>query len=420
MRDRQIFAEHKLTNGITVYHYPEPEAPFTLARIQLPVGSSNSTAPITPGSVHFLEHAMTDRSQKYPKRNEFNRLVGLKAGSFGSETGPFDTTYFLAIPSRHNEMGLEGLFSHVFEPKIEEEDVALNRGIISNERRRKERWFPGSSELGQYMMLSWQHDQLLTLRQRLGYDEDLAQITPESLLAVQKSYFDPRIRVIIGGSGDPTSLIKKLETLRVTQHELPQQYELIHWVNKEYHEHAFRDVARYELRYGAFYHPRPDVQDVVAIGFLLSYLTNHIHGPLYQWLREDKGWVYDLDYGYSVNNLGCDWTLCLPMSQPDHVDEVRQQLWARVEKALEDSDGLNSEVERKIDARVAFGFQRLGDVINTAQDSLEIYDRIISEAEWRQLIEFCRSSENMKKIYAQYFSPDQIGSFLAKPLQESA
>lgn len=416
MRDRQVFDEHTLKNGIQAFTYKE-DVPFTIIHLRIPVGSSHSTGDIIPGSFHFLEHLLMDRSEGYPGFNEFSRLVGLKGGHVSAATGPFETKFTLSIPTKHFPTLSHGLLNQVFKPLFQDDDIALERGIIRNERTMKERWFPGSSEKGQYIATQWLSDCPLSLRQRLGNDEDLNQITAASLRTAHSYYFDPRIKVIIGGSGYLDPFFDELAAIPTRQHTLTEHYKPISWANREYHEKAFRDVSRYELYYGGISTPKPDINALGVVPFILNYLTNTIHGPLYRWLREEKGWVYNLGSSFYSDRYSADWTLTFPLGNHEQVATVREELWDRIAKALDDQDAINADIDRQIDYAKAYSFQRVSDILGFALNSLTIHERIISEKEMFAFAEKLRDRQFLLNIFQEHFAPERVGSFCAMPLE---
>lgn len=417
MRDRQLFDEKTLKNGIRTFQYLD-DTPYTQVILQVPVGSSNSTGSVTPGTFHFLEHILMLRSKRHPQAKEFNRLVGLKGGRFGASTSCFNTSYRLKIPSKNLRTVLPGFYSHIFEPVFNEQDIERERGVIANERRKKERWFPTDTEIGQYLRTQWQWDCPLSLRQRLGCDEDLARMTPQSLLEAHRSYFDPRVRVMVGGSGDVSALFDSLSTLAVSAQQPPQCFEPIHWVNQEYHERAFRDIRRFELHYAGIVVPRPEPLVVQALRFILIYLTNSIHGPLHEWLREEKGWVYEVGHSHDFDNKSLDWTLYFPLGNREQVNVVRAELEGRISAALDDEEKVDREVDRLGDHFDTFIYLRLEDILEDAQHCLESFGYIIPEVQLRKYLEKMRDVHFLQQVWREAFTPEQTGCFCAVPLED--
>ncbi len=417
MRDKQVFDEHMLSNGIKVFEYKE-DTPFTRIVVQIPVGTVHNTELILPGTFHFLEHMITLRSLRHPVYNQFCHLVGLKGGTFEATTKSFWTTYALDIPSKHLKEVLPGFFSQLFEPVFQEEDIALQRGIISNERKGRERWYPGSSEEEHYLRTQWQSDYAFSLCQMMGNDAGVACITPDYLYQVHQNYHNSGIQVIIGGSGDVSSLLCVLSEMKVEKRTLPTSFRVIHWINQEYHEKSFRDQSRFSLQYGGILSPRPEEVFNFVLSFILRYFTNTVHGPLYEWLREEKGWVYDIGCSVSTfRDQSFDWTLKFPLNNLEQVYVVRNELQGRINKALANSDTVSQEVDRAGDTIEAYGYQTLEQIMNSAESDLERYGFIRSESHIRSNLELCRNTQFLQKVWTEAFAPEKIGCFCALPLK---
>ncbi len=412
MRDRQVFDTHILPNGIRFFHYPA-DYPFAIMHIILPFGHAHNTGTILPGSAHFLEHMGASHSALYPQRHRFAEWLGLQGGYSNAQTGSFETTYLAEAPLAAAENTWEGLCAQVFNPLFKEEDIAMQRTIIAAERKRKERWFPGSSELGHYLKTDWQQDIVTDLRQIFGLNEDLSAINADNLRRFHSYYYDPRIIVLTGGPLDIQKLSERLLAVELSPQDAPLSYETPHWIQKDYHERAFNDVSQPTLYIGALFAELPDYATKVAIEFIGEFLTNSDHGPLYHWLRTDKGWVYSMSF-HVVFEKYARWTMSFPLHELEQVKIVREELWHRIEKALSDEHLANLEVDRKLGMQT-FHFQTLDSVIAGAEYDLELYGEIKSEAEYRIYLEKCRDTQYLKRIADQYFAPDLWGEFCALP-----
>ncbi|MCC2630852.1 MAG: nardilysin, partial [Candidatus Paceibacter sp.] len=257
MRDRQVFETFKLSNGMMVYYYPE-EIGFATVRISLPVGHVNTgTDSIHNGAAHFLEHRITCRSKLFPVNHEFWDSVKTSGADLKAVTDLANTSiYFTASTPKTMDI-FRGIMSHVFEPIIEDADLPQERLVLSNERKRL-RWYPGTSELSHYMNTEWYDGQSLSLQQLFGSDEDLEAIDEAHLKKLHQHYFSKKAYVIAGGTIDIDQLMREIENIPTSDAELPENYNYRKWVRKEFHEKAFRDVARYQYRLYAFFQGLPE------------------------------------------------------------------------------------------------------------------------------------------------------------------
>lgn len=414
MRDRQVFETYILPNGLKFFHYPA-DFPFAIMHIILPFGHAHNTGDILPGTAHFIEHMAASHSKLYPRRHEFTEWVGLQGGYSNAQTGNFDTIYLAEVPLAAAEKTWEGLCDQVFRPLFREEDVALQCPIIAAERKRKERWFPGTNELTHYLKTEWEYDIVTDLRQIFGADEDLQKMSPEMLARFHEYYFDPRLTVLTGGNLDIQKLSRELMAIDTRAQEAPAYAETPHWIKKEYHELAFNDVSQPILYIGAVFPELPDYPTKVAIEFIGDFLTNSDHGPLYHWLRTEKGWIYGLSFRAYFEKYA-RWNITVPLHETEQVGVVRREFWERMQKALSDKELVGREVGRKLGAQT-FHFQTLESIVSGAEYDLELYGEIKSEAEYRSYLEQCRDTDYLLKICERYFSPALWGEFCALPKQ---
>ncbi len=412
MRDRQVFETYILPNGIKFLHYPA-DFPFAIMHIILPFGHAQNTGDVLPGTAHFLEHMGASHSALYPRTHEFTEWLGVQGGYMNAQTGSFTTIYLAETPADAIEKTWDGLCAQVFEPLFQGEDIARQRTIIAAERKRKERWFPGSSELGHYLKTQWQSDLVTDLRQIFGWNEDLAAMDAAMLSKFHSYYSDPRTVILTAGPLDIQKMSGRLMELETRPHEAPAHYETPFWVHKDYHEKAFNDVSQPILYVGALFPALPDYGTKVAIEFIGDFLTNSDHGPLYHWLRTEKGWVYGMSFK-TVFERYSSWTMSFPLHELDQVQSVRQELWERMEQALSSEALVGREVGRKLGAQT-FYFQTLESIIDGAEYDLELYGEIRSEAEYRTHLERCRDTSYLRDVAERFFAPDLWGEFCALP-----
>jgi predicted Zn-dependent peptidase len=413
MRDRQVFDQIKLKNGITVYSYPMEEVDFFSAHLVVPIGHGNNTDGIIPGSAHMLEHMLMNRSKLHPKLNEYKELLGLKGGYSNAGTSIDDTSYDIDCPSTEFESMWPGFLARPLQPLLSEEDLQNERGVVANERNRR-RWFPGNTELGHYLLTEWKSYNVSTLEQRLGSNEDLGSMTVESLSNLQKNYYDPRMYLVIGGKFDMGIIRSSIESIETKKRMLPQKIGLTEWKHKDYHEKKFKDVNNMMYMTNAIFHERADFQTMRGMTFIFNLLTNNVHNNLHHWLREEKGWTYGLSYHISNNIREWSWSLDIPLDEAKHVQAVREELHERIITIISNQDMVSSEVDRIIKSEV-FSYQTLDDILDSAMDDLGDYGQIYSEKEFIEAKERCRDVVYLRQLYDSYIAPPNAGEFCALP-----
>jgi predicted Zn-dependent peptidase len=416
MRDRQKFDTVKLSNGIEVLMYPE-DVGFADLRIVLPVGHVHNCGNILPGTAHFLEHIVCERSNKNPIRNQFIKNLMLKGGDFDACTSRTITTYeIVAIESDMHDIS-HGLFDLVFDPLFNPDDIASHRGIISSERSRR-RWYPGVSEGSQYVNTEWFYNVQTTLRQNLGDDEDLAQMNSQNLrLFHGQGYFDPRIKVFVAGSFDADDICKLFSQLKTKPHSFGMLINPVYWKKREFHTRGFQDANRFLYLVAGFCNQNMSIADRYGLHFLLTYLCNITHGPLFEWLRQEKGWVYEIKRYFDESVFNGVWKLELPMQSMDQVEVVRKELHEKITVALNDIDRIVLETQRRINLQ-QLSFKTIHSVLNSAIEEFEVAGVQTTQEEARNYHVRCREKGYLLDIYERYFASRHLGEFCGTPLEK--
>jgi predicted Zn-dependent peptidase len=414
IKDRLVFKENRLDNGITVYSYPM-NVPFASITLCVPFGDTNNTAKILSGSAHFLEHMILSRSELYPDSKSFIKTVKHKSGNIMAMTGNFNTIFDLEVRADLFCELLKGLVSHVFHPIFRQDDLELERGIVCNERKMVERWFPGSDELENYLSTDWKYNVPCNLKQKLGCDSDIADITLDYLDSLHKRYSELNSFVFIGGNFDLDSVCEIITDGNVEAkcEKLEEKYDKARWVNKEYHEKSFDDISRFNLFLGGFRHS-VDLRTSFCVNFIGKLLADPVTGILYEWLREEKGWVYNIGFYFNTNKMESVWELDIPLNNLKQVEFVRKEIDNKIIGVIQDKKKVSEGIERYKSASV-FNYQTLDSIIREAAGSLFIHGRIVSETESLELLDSCKDPQFLLYVYENYFSPHVRGEFLAKP-----
>lgn len=413
MKDRLIFEKRILDNGITVYAYPM-DVPFTSVHLIIPLGHIHNTGNIIPGSFHFLEHMTMSRSKRYPEKNSFAQFVSLRGGACNATTAVFHTEFELHVPQEIHRESFEGFLSQIFEPIITEEDIGLERGIIANERRREGPFFPGTNSLSQHMMTEWKRSAPVTLRQMFGEDVDHSLITEATLKNVHNGYLNSDINIFVGGNFDFKYIQELLSKVSVRKHVFPREYHRLNWHSREFHAYPCEDISRHLYYVGGIFPAAPDARANIAVDFIGEFLTNNVHGALFRWLREEKGWSYEVAFGYNSNKIGTNWEMQIPLNSLKEVNIVRKEIHKRMVSALKNNVDVSNEVER-MKLQSVFYYQSFGDILESAKENLLLHGEIFSEEQVLGFFDECRDTKYLMSVYEKYFSPQVTGEFVAVP-----
>ncbi len=409
MKDRLALKKYELKNGLTLYHFPS-DAPYVTARYVIPFGSGHNTNDIIPGTFHFLEHIILKRSKLYPDYREWSKKVGLVGGYSNASTSRNMTQFIVSVPNEHTEL-IDGLLSHVLEPLFETEDTEKEKSIIQNERKGKERWFPGADEISHYLWTEWLDEAKDYLYQRLGSDENLASIDAAYLETIHKKYyFNKNSFLIVGGDLDVNPLIEKLESITPTVEAPEFQKRTIAWKDKSYREVSFTDANRYTYRIGGII--EKDFKKNLIARFGMVLLINNVHGYLYNWLRHEKNWVYGVNFETDTNYENAVWQISVPLSHPEHVEEVRQSIKSKIKEAFSDENLIASE-KRRFLGQQKFQFETTNEVIDFILGWYGNYGVIITEHMLGEIINGITSEDLLALL------DNEIGEILTIPKGET-
>lgn len=416
--DRKLFSTHRLSNGVTVYSHAM-DVPYFSIHVIAPVGSAHSHGGNPGGRMgmaHFMEHTIFHRSKMHTEKGSFEKLIALKGGYWNAATGPRATDIHLTVALDAQQEAIDGLLSHLLHPIITEDDLATERGIVRNERDQR-RYYPSDSEEGRYLDLEWMHTQWYSREQLFGSDEDLEAMTPDSVHAFLRHYASNNLRVVIGGGHRLAPVLEAFAAIPTEALTLSEQVEPVRWVNRAYHEKAFRDVGTPTYHLGSLT-PSCDFQEAYALRFMLGFLANYVHGPLYEWLRKENGWTYGIEYGTSAAQDRTEGILRIPLNTAEAIPIIREEIHGRIRAALADTTLVASEVARRNHERL-FHYQTLDERLFEAVSELENHERIVTEAEYRRMNEQFTDTTLLTKAYETYLAPDVAGEVVLLPLADA-
>jgi len=410
MRDRQLFEEYLLSNGMRLYHYGG-DFPISSFRFQFPVGSAYATSDngFIPGEPHFLEHMLMNRSEKWPGAKELTRLLGMKAGDDNAATYPHHTIYMLDIPAQYAELAIDSLIDRTFHPVFAEEDVIRERGVIRNERSKMDKFFPGISHSSKYYNTEVIHDTLMRPEQRLGADADIEQITVETLWKAWDASIVTEGAVVISvGPHDVEMVKQKIETLpRKAGRQFKSHIEQAYWVRPEFHTAEFENVSEPSLEV-LWLRERPSLEEWVGVSFVMRLMVNSVQGVLYEELRRQKGWAYHMDWNTSLYIDQCRYGFYFPLNNLEEIEYTRGVLLERIQEGLASQILIKREIERRIAAR-AHTYQTATAIMGGASEDLRTYGRIYTEKEIEGAIQKMASPEWRHHIQKTFFTRESFG-----------
>jgi predicted Zn-dependent peptidase len=407
MRDRQEFEKTVLDNGITVYTY-QLDSPIASLEIQLPVGAAHSYGGngFLNGSVHFLEHLQLIRSRNFPKPHQLNREIGLLGGHFKGNIFRSKTTYAIDLPTSELDFASKALVERVYHPLFNQEDIERERSVIANERD-KERFYPGRSRASQYYDTEFIFDMPYKQDQLYGSNDDLNAMSAERFTDMHSVISKDQETVAIAVGNNDFSLLKEeLSKIQTAPTQLTRKLNDARWADPKFRYVSFDTVSRPTLEV-AWIYPRVNQRERVSISFILSLLTNHVHGSLYQELRQQKGWVYSIDH-FMTSHRQTLFGMSFPLNTIKQVEYVRGILHDRIMDAINNQEMVEQEIRRRLNNQV-YNYQTASSIMNQASTYLIGNKKILTEKEWKEAIEAMANPAWRLEIVNRFFKPEEMG-----------
>ncbi|MEZ0287279.1 MAG: M16 family metallopeptidase [Candidatus Paceibacterota bacterium] len=413
--DPQHFVHEQLPNGIDFYTHTHASS-VCFMDIFIPVGSAHATAhgPVPPGSPHFLEHALFLQSKNHAEAHSFDLDLALRGCERTGTTYAFMTRYGMACPLSELTFASNALFETVYEPLFSEECLAPERGVVQNERDREKKYFPGRNRIHQYVNTEFRHSSWVTLQQIFGTNADLKQYTPEKLAELHQLFnFHSGTKVVAVGKSDFSELKKLIGSIRTHRTNFPQHFTPSHWVDP-----AFRYVelegVKHPTYISSWMRPALPNDEFVALMFLLKYLVNHVHGPLYDEFRKRKGWTYGISHFCDASDVETIYGFDLMLQDKEQIEEVRKTLIPLARKSMEDQERVERELRRRL-AFEAFSYQTSDDIISGARSDVLSGDPIRTYASWKKSLARLKDPEWRISQFETLFSEDSFGDLALMP-----
>lgn len=415
-QDKLHFEKFDLNNG-HVLHVQQSNLPVTFVRILIPVGNAHSHTDnlgCDEGYFHFIEHMCFERSVTYPDKKAYQEILSVTGSSFNAWTGPLITDYNFEAPAETFATTFPAFLNHIVSPVFNTDDIALQQGIIKNERLQR-KYFPGEDELSHYAYTKWMNKQYYSREQLFGSDESLAAITQKKLQIVHKYYFNQPIKILVAGTFNLDTLITQLAALPTTNTEQVLQPKLHtpDWENQSFHEFTTSEIDTSIYHIGGI-STHFSIERMWAVDFILHLLAHEEFGTLTNWIRHENGWSYGLEYEMDFDSNRLIWTIKIPLSTSEIASTIRKELSARIANTITNKE-LIAATQNRLLLQTNFDLETLSSRLDAAVMSLSFTEQVATEADYKNWLKNIVSSSYINDVYQELFSPEVIGEFLALP-----
>ncbi len=315
-----------LASGLrVVYQY----VPATVVAIHVWVRAGAAVEPAAyNGLAHALEHMVFRGSQRFPA-GAFDRLIENHGGMTNAATSQDDAHYYVLTALEHWREALAALADILLRPELAAAAWQQEQAVIAEELCQAQ---DHPDWVGQQVLWQYCYGDHPYGRPILGTIASLARITPEVLQRFHQQYYHPgNMTVVVVGAVPWERLEAVLEQVWVGgQGPVPPAVTPLPVV----------PPTRFHLRcpqaeQGRLWWvwPLPEAREVTtAWGFdlLAALLTGGRLARLTRRLREELGWVQDIDCHYHQQVAGGVWQITAWLSDLQRVEQVEDILAAEL------------------------------------------------------------------------------------------
>ncbi len=335
------FAQHTLTNGLTILAETDPHAHTAAVGFFVRTGARDEDAALM-GVSHFLEHMMfkgTARRSADDVNREFDEL----GADYNAFTSHEMTVYYAHVLPEFLPRSVD-LLADMLRPSLRPDDFAMEKKVILEEIGMyddRPEW-----RLQDRLLEEHFHGQPLGFRV-LGTTDTVAALTPEQMRSYFQARYSPdNLVVAAAGRLDFDALCQDLEAR--CGHWQPTGAQRDADATQPDGRRLVVEDARISRAYLAFLTPGPSAQGPHRYAAkVLADVLGDADGSRLYWALIDPGLVDEADFSFMPQD-GCGAFLGYATCDPARADEVEATLLATIDAAVRDQPITADEVERAV------------------------------------------------------------------------
>ncbi len=301
------YTTFKLKNGLKVLIYPVNHVNSVSIAATVRAGhfceEKNQS-----GIAHLLEHMLFDGTEKFPTFKRLNAFFDQIAGEYGGTTSHDTITIAGTFVDEELENALIPLRQILFHPLLLNEFLEKEKGIVLDEIATYEE-SPSYQNYLKALQIRFKGETILS--DPLGGKlETVRALTQSQVKSYHSKFFQPsNMQIIIAGKCSPNKtkkllrkyfdLVKNKEEIKhkkFSQKQFSKQNILVT------NNHSQKTYVR--INFPSFSWEDKPIERI-TLSYLSSLLTNRRDSILYSKLREENGWIYDIDSNfYTGFNIG--------------------------------------------------------------------------------------------------------------------
>jgi zinc protease len=302
-KERVLFTETTLKNGLRVQLAPDITAPVVALSVVYDVGSKDERKGLT-GFAHLFEHMMFKGSENVGDGEHFYQIFTI-GGVLNGTTYPDLTMYYETLPANQLEMALFLEADRMRSLEITQENLDNQRLAVQEERRLRLDNQPYGRSYERLNALLY--DNFAYKHSTIGSMEDLNAASIKDIAQFFKTYYAPNNAVLsLAGDFKPK---QALELIRKYFEKIPRQPEPPRMdlsepaQNAERRETITDPLARMPHMFLAFKTLPGNEPDQYALEVLSSILQGGDSSRLYQKLSKERELVAGIG-GFSDERIG--------------------------------------------------------------------------------------------------------------------
>ena len=278
---------------------------ITFILLMIPTGAYCDHSHIK-GVSHFVEH-MCFKGTSNRTCEQINGEIERYGGNINAFTDWDVTCYYAEIINKHANKAKEILVDMVTNPTFPRKELEKERDVIIQEINMYEGDLDSQVEdLGAKQLYKKTCGKYLGIA---GTRNTVKNIQRKDLINHYNKYHKNPLLIIIGDVENKIDCDTNLYTSVMNDFDIkktPEEY---------YEENAEISQARLDMR-GVFYNKSLSITENVVYLDLLSCLYNDMSGRLFAKIREEKGYVYRVNFGAEIHGNGAiDWRVSLGLNK---------------------------------------------------------------------------------------------------------
>jgi len=318
----------KLENGLRIITAPIEKTRAASILFLFGVGSRYEEEKLS-GISHFLEHMFFKGTEKRPTTLDISKELDSVGAGYNAYTGEENTGYFVHVPSKHFDLGLDVLSDMLFNSKFDEAEINKEKGVIVEEINMYEDEPRGKVELVAKELV---YGNQPLGRKITGEKETVIRFTRDDFVNYKKSHYNPENMVIAVAGNIGDDVLEKLkdkfgqmekmpknEYLKVQEEQSSPQVK-IHFKETEQSHFiiGFRSIKRTDAKH-------PDLR------VLTNLMGQMMSSRLFIEVREKRGLCYYVAADMTDFNDTGFWSVSAGVDN-NRVEEALEVILKEIEK----------------------------------------------------------------------------------------